>query len=107
MLPRRWRRRRREDLLELVPDRLFRRGTFGGAQKHCNHEENAGNSTDSSHGAENLGLLLRQLGQHGFVQANAGIHILEREVLVRRMRAAIRQRETKQKRLDSENGAKL
>src|ERR1022692_1221650 len=52
-------------------------------------------------------LLLRELRQNSFVQANAGIHVLEREVLVRRMRATIRQRETKQKRLDSENGAEL
>ena len=52
-------------------------------------------------------LPLRQLGQDRFVQANAGIHVLEREILVRRMRAAIRQRQTEQKRLDSENACEI
>ena|GEM_PF-1317688 len=37
-------------------------------------------------------LFLRQLGQHGFVQANAALQILEREIFIRRMRAAIGQR---------------
>src|SRR3979490_879317 len=52
-------------------------------------------------------LLLGELCQDGFVQANAGIHVLEREVLVRRVCAAIRQGETKQKRLNSKDGAEL
>lgn len=40
-------------------------------------------------GSERLRLLLRQLGEDGFVQANAGIHVFEREIFVGRVRAAI------------------
>lgn len=37
-------------------------------------------------------LFLPELGEHRFVQANATLHVLEREIFVRRMSAAIRQR---------------
>jgi hypothetical protein len=40
-------------------------------------------------GSERLRLLLRQLGQDGFVQANAGIHVFERKIFIWRMGSAI------------------
>lgn len=40
-------------------------------------------------GGGRLRLLLRQLVQDSFVQANAGVHVFEREILIGRMRAAI------------------
>jgi hypothetical protein len=43
-----------------------------------------------------LALLLRHFRQDRFVQANAGIHVFERKILVRRMGPAIRERQTKQ-----------
>ena len=52
-------------------------------------------------------LLLRKLGQDRLIQSNTAFQILEREILVRRMSAAIWQRETHQQRLDSENIAEL
>src|SRR5688572_28967299 len=52
-------------------------------------------------------LLLRELREHRFVQANAALHVLEREILVRRMSAAISQGQAHQKRLYPKNTAKL
>ncbi|MEY2519142.1 MAG: hypothetical protein QOF24_901 [Verrucomicrobiota bacterium] len=40
-------------------------------------------------GGGRLRLLLRQLGQDGFVQANARVHVFEREIFIRRMGSAI------------------
>ena len=52
-------------------------------------------------------LFLRQLREHGFVQANAAFQILKREIFVRRMRAAIGQRQSHQQSLDPEDVAEL
>jgi hypothetical protein len=52
-------------------------------------------------------LLLRQLSEHRFVQADAAVQILEREIFVRRMGPAIGQRQSHQKRFDSENITEL
>jgi len=52
-------------------------------------------------------LLLRQFGQDRLVQPNAAFQILEREIFVRRMGAAVRQCESHQQRLDSQNIAEL
>ena len=52
-------------------------------------------------------LFLRQLRQHGFIQANAAFQILEREIFVRRMRTAIGQGQSHQQSLDPEDVAEL
>src|SRR2546421_6402406 len=52
-------------------------------------------------------LFLRELGQHRFVQPNTALQILEREILIRRMGAAIGQREAHQQRLHPKNTAEL
>src|SRR3954463_8078260 len=52
-------------------------------------------------------MLLREFPQDRFVQANAGFEVLEREVLVRRMRATIGQRQTNEQRFRPENRPEL
>ena len=52
-------------------------------------------------------VLTREFLQHRLVQPHPAFEILEREILVRRMRTAIGQRESHQQRFHSENAAEL
>lgn len=109
MFSRRRGRRRREDFFDLIAERLFGRGPGGEAcqdYETCESRQSKGEYAPSRRHCLNS-LLLRQFRQNRFVQANAGVHVFERKILIRRMRPAIRKCETKQKRLDPENGAKL
>src|SRR6266542_976132 len=52
-------------------------------------------------------MTLRELLKDCLVQANAAFEILDRKILIWRMRAAIRQRESHQQRFDTKDAAKL
>src|SRR6266516_891063 len=52
-------------------------------------------------------LRLRELLENCFVETNSAFEIFERKILIRRVRAAIRQCESHQKRFDAQNTAEL